>query len=485
MKTIAIVGAGLVGTVLSVYLARMGYEVSLYDYRQEPRRATPRSGVSINLSLSKRGLDALDRIGVGQAVRQQAVRGYGRLIHPLIGEPVFQPYGSSDESLYSISRCSLHTILTDFAQREPSIQFHYQEKCVDVDLEHARLCLQNTQAEEKIYQRTFDHIVGADGVHSIVRQKFQRQLRFQYAQRYLDHGYREFVVPLASLGDGSWQEDVVHVWPRGDFMLMGLPNCDGTVSLTLTMPFEGENSFATRTTQADYADLFATYFPEAAAAVQSNLVASLAFPVGSQIEIKCFPWIYQDKAALIGDACHAIFNFFAQGVNAGFEDCRIFAETLVNTQHDWGRALANYQTQRKANTDAIADLSARHFELLRKRAVEPDYQRRYWLEQKLSTLFPERSTLYRNIAFTTLPYGIVQRLEQENQQLIDHLLQMDLLPENLDEPKAEQILHGFVKKLREEHPADGQHLHQNRFTPSINGRLEIPELFRQPLPTQA
>lgn len=445
MEKIGIVGAGLVGTVLAVFLTRAGYEVHLFDARPAPRQVAAKNGVSINLSLSKRGLDALDAIGVGDAVRQQAVPGYGRLIHPSQGQPIYQPYGRNGECLYSISRKALHIILTDFAHQEAGCHFHFAEKCVDVDLDQASLCLQHVQSG-LTRQVAFAHIFGADGVHSLVRQKMQRQLDIALSRTTLQHGYRELLASPAALIDNALPRDVVHLWPRGDFMLMGLPNLDGSTSLTLTMPFTGDISFATLTTLADYTHLFQSYFPDIAPALLPNLAGQLAHQVGQQVEIRCFPWIYRDKVALIGDACHAIFNFFAQGVNAGFEDCHILAHCLAQAKGDWATVLAAYQQQRKANTDAIADLAAHHFSLLREKVADPAHQQRQQLEQKISTLLPSYATLYHNVAFTNLPYREAQRLDLQNQQILEQLLHIEALPNRLDDPETERFLCHFVQE---------------------------------------
>lgn len=449
MEPIVIVGAGLVGTVLAVFLAQAGYRVDVYDFRDDPRQTNTEGGRTINITLSKRGFQALAAIGADDIVRQQCVPVYGRLIHALDGELTYQPYGSgADAVLYPIHRQVLQTLLLDFAAQHNAITFHFNEKCLDLDLASTTLQFQNT-CTGQVRQVQATRIFGADGAYSAVRQKMLRQLRVNYAQTYLAHGYREFLIPAHTAGSRSLSREAVHVWPRGDFMALGFPNFDGSFALTLLLPFTGEISHATIITQADYVHFFETYFPDVLPLVAPNLACSLGNPVGNLVMIRCDPWVYQDKVALIGDACHAIYPFYAQGVNAGFEDCQVLSTLIERQRGQWDAIFQAYQVQRKPNTDAIAELTTHHFTVLSKLVGDPTFNLREKIEKKLESLFPMYPSLYHNIAFTNMPYAEAQRYEQQHRQMVDQLMAVEGIAHRLDESTIEQFLRHVIESQRQ------------------------------------
>lgn len=449
MEEIAIVGAGLVGTVLSIFLAQAGFRVHVYDFRDDPRQLQVESGRTINITLSKRGFQALQAIGAAELVRTQCVPVYGRLIHAVNGELTYQPYGSGAEAvLYPVRRHSLQQVLLDFAAQHDAITHHFNERCLDLDLATTTLKFQNTRTNQ-VRQVQVARIFGADGAHSMVRQKMLRQMRVNYAQTYLPHGYRELLLPAHSAESRRLGRDAIHVWPRDDFMLLGFPNFDHSFALTLLLPFVGEISHATVTTHADYLQLFEHYFPDVLPLIAPNLARSLANPVGDLVMIRCDPWVYQDTVALIGDACHAIYPFYAQGVNAGFEDCQVLSELIGQQRGQWGTILQEYQRQRKPNTDAIAEMTTHHFTVLSKLVGDPAFNLREKIEKKLESLFPMYPSLYHNIAFTNMPYAEAQRYEQQHRQLVDQLMAIEGIATRLEDSTIEAFLRHFVETQRQ------------------------------------
>lgn len=463
MEEIVIVGAGLVGTVLSVFLANAGFRVNVYDFRDDPRQTNLEIGRTINITLSKRGFRALNMIGAEEIVRKSCVPAYGRLVHAVDGELTYQPYGSNTETvLYPIRRQELLQVLVDFAAQHKGINFHFNEKCLEIDFPTTTLKFQNTHTG-KVQNAQATRIFGADGAYSTVRQKMLRQTRVNYSQTYLEHGYREFLVPAHIAAGQRLYRDAIHVWPRDDFMLLGFPNSDGSFALTLLLPFTGEISYETITTLADYACLFETYFPDVMPLVRTNLAPSLLHPVGNLVMTKCYPWIYQDKVALIGDACHTIYPFYAQGVNAGFEDCCVLSELIEYHRGQWDAIFQGYQTQRKPNTDAIAELTTHHFTVLSKLVGDPEFNLREKIEKKLESLFPMYPSLYHNVAFTTMPYLEAQRYEHQHRYIVDKLMAVEGIAQRLDEPTIDQFLRYFV---------EGQRQNGSDYAPLGNGALQ-------------
>ncbi|MCB0094698.1 MAG: FAD-dependent monooxygenase [Caldilineaceae bacterium] len=435
---IVIIGAGLVGAVLAMHLAQAGFEVKLYEQRGDPREIEPQLDRSINITLCERGFRSLDLIGVGDLIRKLCIPIYGRVIHTVEGE-AYQPYGNRNEAIYSIGRYDLNCILLDCAARHEKIDLCFNHKCLDIDMHTATLKIQN-EITGQIQDIQASQIFGADGAYSTVRQKMQRLKRFNYSQTYLNGGYKELILPATEWGDWPLQNNAIHMWPQDNFMLLAFPNLDGTFTCTLHLPFEGQISHASITTYEDYYYLFANYFPDILSMIAPHLTRYVENPIETLITIKCFPWTFKDKIALIGDACHAIYPFYGQGSNAGFEDCQILLECLKADHGDWGAALPKYETRCKVNMDIIADLSAEHFEVLQKSIGDPTFRLRKKLERKLQLLHPDYASLYHNVSFTCMPYTEALRLEQKNSVLIEQLLAVEGIEDKLDSPEMDSYI---------------------------------------------
>ena len=440
METILVIGAGLVGSVLSMFLAKRGYRVEVYERGPDLRRASLSSGRSINLTLCDRGLRVLDILGVGTAVRDVSVPAYGRLIHDDRGELTFQPYGNSGEAIYSIARSDLNSTLLEYAESNFDITFHFNRKCVAIDLASATVEFEEpaTVARTRIKA---DRIMGADGAYSVVRKQMQKSQRLNYFQEYWHQGYKELRVP-AQLNHGwATEKNVLHIWPRGHYMLIGFPNTDGSFTCSLHIPFEGDLSFNSIKTQEDLLRFFCDAFPDVISHMPDLVKDYFANPPNSMVTIKCSPWSYQDKAVLVGDACHSIYPSYGQGANAGFEDCAFLYECLESHPSDWKAVFAEYQRLRKPNTDAIADLCVEHFVELRDLVGDPRFLLRKEVERKINQLYPEKyKDLYSMITFTCMPYIEALRIDREQRAIVDRIMSVEGIEQKIFSAEVDRLI---------------------------------------------
>lgn len=425
MEHIIIVGAGLVGSLLSVYLARAGFKVSVYERNSDPRQINLQSGRSINITLSERGFQALDAVGAGDTVRELCIPIYGRIMHAQDGELTYQPYGNNKEAIYSIGRDDLSKALLSFAEKHKNIEFYFNQKCIDIELPTATLKSQNLKTGE-ITQVQADRIFAADGAFSPTRYKMQRLKGFNYSQEYLEQGYKEIIIPACD--DGSWALDknAIHIWPRDNFMLIGFPNLDKSFTLSLHLPYEGKISHDSTASPDAFQNLFETYFPDIWSLVEPNLTDYFKKPVEAMITIKCFPWSYQDKVLLIGDSCHAIVPSYGQGANAGFENCQLLTKYIEQHSADWQTIFKEYETLRKPDMDALADLCLEHFTVLRKMVGDSKFLKRTTIERKIQEMNPEFASLYYNISFTCMSYSEALRIERTHQEIIGQMTENNM-----------------------------------------------------------
>ena len=453
MERIIIVGAGLVGSVLSVYLARRGYKVDVYD-RNPDARETPRiAGKAINLTLCERGLQVLDDIGIGDEVRTISVPAYGRLIHSLDGELTLQPYGNNREAIYSISRSELCKALLNFAEKEANVNFYFNEKCVGIDLSPISVSFQNLQTGVGSTEQAA-RVFGADGTFSAVRTQLQRRGRFNYSQEFLDQGYKELTVPATAGAAWASEKEVLHMWPRGRYMLLGFPNTDGSFTCSLHMPFEGQPSFESLENEEELKKFFVEQFPDVVNEIP-NLVENFYLHKPSpMVTVRCWPWTTQGKVALIGDAAHVLFPYYGQGANAGFEDCGVLVECIDRHPDDWTAAFKAYERLRKPNMDAIADMCVQHYIEIRDLVGTPEFLLRKAIERKVNQLYPhEYRPLYSMIAFSCMPYTEALRIDREQSQLIDRLIKIEGIGERLDEPEVESQIRALVRDAFKEREA--------------------------------
>lgn len=406
-----IVGAGLAGTLLACYLGRLGYRVELYERRPDPRSQAQDRGRSINLALSVRGIHALREIGLADEVLQSGILMRGRMIHAATGQLTFQPYGKDDsEALYSVSRAGLNLLLVEAAARQPSVRLHFGRKCTGFD------AAANVLEFHDSSRVAAEVIVGADGAFSAIRGQLQKQEGFNYRQDYLTHGYKELTIPAGVDGIFQMEKHALHIWPRGSFMMIALPNRDGSFTCTLFWPLEGPNSFAALTAPADIRRFFEQQFPDAVPLLPTLAEDFLNNPTGALVTIRCQPWHQRGKAVLIGDACHAVVPFLGQGMNAAFEDCTVLTQCLRTHAPDWAAAFRDFEARRKVHLDVLANLCIENFIEMRDRVGSRWFVLKKKLAVALHWLLPRwYLPLYTTIEFTCIPYAdALQRARRQD-----------------------------------------------------------------------
>ena len=442
-QKIAIVGSGLVGSLLAIYLRKAGHTVHIYD-RSPDIRQIEFSGRSINLAMSNRGWKALDGVGVGDAVRQIAIPMDKRAIH-LVDKLNFQAYGQEGEAIYSISRGLLNRKMIDLAE-DAGAEFFFEQKIWDVTLADAKLHIGETERgawEEKKY----DMVFGADGAFSRIRHRMQRQSMFDYSQEFLKIGYKELNIPANPDRTHKLDPNSFHIWPRGEYMLIALPNLDGSFTCTLFMPFEGENSLAALKDIKQVEDFFAKNFPDSIEVIPMLAEDFFKNPTSTLVTMKCYPWSFEDKIALIGDACHAIVPFYGQGMNAGFEDITVLNEMIQLYGNDWKTILSEYQKSRKPNADAIAELSYRNFiEMSSKTADE-----KFLLQKKIEKRFSDKHPnlwipLYSRVTFSDRPYAEALAIGDAQNAIMETVLKMENIEQKWD---SEEVEHKILELLQD------------------------------------
>jgi len=405
-----LIGSGLAGGLLAAYLGRRGYDVDLYERRADPREGNIVGGRSINLAVSTRGIHALEQLGIADEVLQHAIPMRGRMIHDKSGNLHFAPYDvDPNKHINSIGRAALNTTVIEAAQRYPNVRVHFNHRCTDVDLTEA-VCYLETENGQAIKARG-DAVIGVDGAFSAVRQSMQKKLeKFEYDENYLAHGYKELTIPSAP--DGSWrmEKEALHIWPRKSFMMIALPNPDGSFTCTLFWEFEGPRSFATTKTDDDVRRFFNEEFPDAVPLMPTLLDDFRQNPTGSLVTICCAPWSYKDKLALVGDAAHAVVPFYGQGMNAAFEDCVVLDECLAEFPDNRERAFSKYFARRKENADALAALAIENFIEMRDKTASKTFRAKKKLDHLLEGLLPGiYLPLYTMVTFTRIPYAKAAR----------------------------------------------------------------------------
>lgn len=385
-KTVSVIGSGLVGSLLSIYLAKRGYDVNVFESRPDMRKNRIRAGKSINLALSDRGLRGLDGIGIGDEIRKISIPMYGRFIHNVDGSTSFQPYGKKGQAINSVSRGGINMKLMDLAEAHSNVKIKFNERCTGLDLKNGSSSFINEKTFE-VSDFKSDLIFGSDGAFSAARLSAMLSTdRFEYRQFYLEHAYKELVIPAGPDGDFLLEKNALHIWPRKSFMMIALPNIDRTFTCTLFLPFEGENSFANLKTRDDVKDFFEKEFPDAVSLMPTLINDFVANPVASLVTVKCFPWTFSDKLALIGDAAHAIVPFYGQGMNCGFEDCVVLNELIDKHKENWQEIFCEYQNLRKPDGDAVADLAVGNFVEMRDKTADP----KFLLQKKIEAWFSEK-----------------------------------------------------------------------------------------------
>lgn len=438
---INVIGSGLVGSLLSIFLAKRGHTVTAFERRGDMRIEKMAAGRSINLALSDRGWRALEKVGITEDIQAISIPMKGRMIHAVNGDLSFQPYGKEDQAIYSVSRGVLNCKLMDLAEQQ-GVKIHFNERCTAVNQSSKKVDFENVKTGQKS-SHVSDLIFGSDGAYSAARLQLQLGTdRFNYSQYYIPHGYKELTIPAGPNGSFQIDKNALHIWPRGEFMLIALPNLDGSFTCTLFFPFEGESSFATLKTDEQILDFFKRVFPDTLDLIP-NLVEEFKHnPVASLVTVKCYPWRIGDSMMLIGDAAHAIVPFFGQGMNCGFEDCLVLDGLLEAMGDDWSAIFDQFQTLRKPDGDAIADLALQNFIEMRDLVAQPEFRLRKQIEARFSNLHPEKWTpQYSLVTFSPhVRYSEALAEGRRQEKIMDQIMAMPDIAKKWDSKEVEEKL---------------------------------------------
>lgn len=437
-RSVTILGAGLVGSLLAILLRKRGYEVNIYERRPDMRSAKIAAGRSINLAMSTRGWNALELAGMKEEMEALAIPMYGRFLHQADGSSASQAYGKNNEAIYSVSRGELNKKLMTVAEQNGA-KIHFDHRCNKIDVAENRLYFQLEDGTE--ITKNTDLLFGADGAFSALRASYSHMDRVNAAHQYLEHGYKELSIPPDANGKPMLEQNALHIWPRKNFMMIALPNTDGTFTCTLFLPFDGEISFANLGTEEKAKAFFETYFPNAVPLMPTLMEDFFNNPTSSLITTHIFPWHYQDKSAVIGDAAHAIVPFYGQGMNAGFEDCSILSALMDKHGEDWDTILKAYETKRKPNGDAVAQLALQNFVEMRDKVADPSFLERKKIEKELGKRYPDRFvSVYEMVSFSHTPYNTALSCIRAQDQLLQNIMSEGDFFKNIED-------HNFTHKL--------------------------------------
>jgi kynurenine 3-monooxygenase len=441
-KNITVVGAGLVGSLVSIYLAKRGHKVDIYERRPDMRKADIIAGRSINLALSDRGWRGLEGVGIAEEIKKIAIPMYGRAIHLKDGSSTYQPYGKDNQAIYSVSRGGINMKLMDLAEQQSNVTIHFEERCDKVDRKKNEITFHNTHSNTAQTIKS-DFVFGSDGAFSAVRTQVQLHSdRFDYQQFYIDCGYKELVIPAGPNGEHLIEKNCLHIWPRGSFMMIALPNMDGSFTCTLFFQMEGKVSFDALKTDEQVMAFCKQEFPDAVPLMPTLLKDWNENPTSSLVTVKCKPWVFDDRIALIGDAAHAIVPFYGQGMNCGFEDCVVLNE-LMSKHGDLNAAcLHEYETLRKPDGDAIADLAIANFFEMRDKTADKTFLLQKKIEAHFSAKHPEKwIPLYSMVTYSPqIRYSEALVNGNKQQAIMDKIMTMPDIEAKWDSAEVENAI---------------------------------------------
>jgi kynurenine 3-monooxygenase len=431
MDRVIVAGGGLVGCAVSMFLVRRGIPVVIYERGADPRLTSVTTRPSINVTLCARGLRSLERLALTDRLPGLLMPAYGRMIHNTSGAITYQPYSESGDAIYCVARRQLCIALLNAAE-ERGVTLVFDRRVTTVDCDDGAIVL-----EDRDGHRTHDRasaILAADGCYSTIRRQLQRRDRFDYAQSYCTHGYKELIIPEALARAASLTEDALHLWPRHDFMALAFANVDRSFTCSIHLPFDGPDGFEALADDGAVRSFFGRWFADLVPLVPSFAPRFLAQPPNSMVTIRCWPWSAR-RVLLLGDAAHAMFPSYGQGANAGFQDCELLDELIGRHGTDWRRVFTAFESMRKPDTDAMADLCGEHFVELRERVDHDTFHRRCRVERELHRCFPDRFVpLYSMISFSSIGYAEARRRDAIQQSLVDALMRDPHIEARLREP---------------------------------------------------
>ena len=426
-KSVTIVGAGLVGSLLSIYLSKRGYKVNVFERRGDMRLETMSAGRSINLALSDRGWRGLEGVGIADEIKKIAIPMYGRFIHHKDGTNAYQPYGKDNQAIYSVSRADINMKLMDLAEQQENVNIQFNKKCTLINRKDLAITFEDNLTKETS-NSSADLLFGADGAFASSRLSIQLQSdRFEYNQHYIDCGYKELIIPAGKNGDFLLDKNALHIWPRGSFMMIALPNPDGNFTCTLFLPFEGEKSFFNLKTDKQVEEFFKSEFSDAFILMPTLISDFKTNATASLVTVKCAPWVFDNKIGLIGDAAHAIVPFYGQGMNCGFEDCVVLNELIEKHNDDWDIIFPEYEQLRKPDGDAIADLAIANFVEMRDKTADPKFILQKKIEAKFSQHYPDKwIPLYSMVTYSPhIRYSTALKEGQKQQKIMDEIMALN------------------------------------------------------------
>lgn len=446
-KNITIIGAGLVGSLLSIYLAKRGNKVTIFERRPDMRKETMSAGRSINLALSDRGIKSLQEVGIMDEIRKIAIPMHGRQMHNVDGSSPYQAYGKDGQYINSVSRGDLNCKLMDLAEAN-EVEIIFNQKCNSIDFKKNEIIFENSNNQQLLIHNA-ELIFASDGAFSAGRLTHQLQHdRFQYNQYYIDFGYKELTIPAGENGTFLLEKNALHIWPRGNYMLIALPNMDGSFTCTLFFPFEGDPSFKSLDTKEKARLFFDNTFSDASKLMPKLEEEFFNNPTSSLVTVKCFPWIRDASFALIGDAAHAIVPFFGQGMNCGFEDCSVLNGLIDKYEENWDHILEEYQTLRKPDADAIADLALNNFVEMRDKVGDPKFLLQKKIEAKFSAKYPGKwLPAYAQVTFSPhIRYSDALKNGNRQEKIMQKVMALPGIEEKWEDAEIDKM----ILKLNEE-----------------------------------
>jgi len=447
-RQIVISGAGLAGSLLAVMLGRRGYEVTVYEKRPDLRHSRLSAGRSINLALADRGIDALRRAGLYDDLERLLIPMRGRMIHERSGQLEFQPYGQRDhEIIHSVSRGDLNGLMMDRAELHPRVSMHFEQACQRIDLKNRTLEILD-QRNQQLRRVEYDVLIGADGVGSPVRKAILRATGGNCSTEMLDHDYKELVLPPVRDGQHAIEREALHIWPRGGFMLIALPNPDGSYTVTLFLAKHGSPSFDELRSREHVRSFFCEEFPDVVPLIPDLTDQFFKHALGPLGTIRCWPWSAAGNALVLGDAAHAIVPFHGQGMNAAFEDCAQLIQLLNEYEDDWPTVMHEFEQQRKPNADAIADMALENYVIMRERVVDPKFQLKKQIGFQLEQRFPNRFIpRYSMVMFHTIAYAQALQRGRIQERILDELSRGINSVEQVDFTRAEALVAGQLSEM--------------------------------------
>ena len=438
-KDISIIGAGLVGSLLSIYLSKQGSKVSIYERRKDMRLDTTLAGRSINLSLSKRGINALSEVGITDEIMSIAMPMYHRTMHSANGDITIQPYGKKDEAIFSVSRASLNIILMDLAEKH-NVEINFEAKCQSIDFDSTKLTL----LDHDVYS---DLIFAADGAGSVVRKQMKSTSLIKSSEDFIDCGYKELTIPSNVDGTHKIDNQSLHIWPRKSYMIIALPNLDGTFTCTLFFPMRGKNSFESLVSELDVMNLFNNNFQDLVPLIPDISSQYFTNPTASLGLVNCYPWS-SENVVLIGDSCHATVPFYGQGMNSGFEDCFLLNEFINNSQsiERFKELLPRYLKARKVDTDAMQSLSMENFIVMRDKTADQNFLLQKKIERWFSEKNPTKWTpLYSMVSFSNIPYSKALAIGEFQEKVMEQVMKIDNLELTNNSLEIESVIISLLK----------------------------------------